>query len=271
MYATGNDQAVIEIKRDKAEAEDEISTKRFDLALRKFITAIKRAEKNIEVADRTPSIDTTTLINGIKDDRTGEVEYTATYTHPKDKQKVETGDIVTYTIRVYNEGQVDGTATKVTDYLPAGLELVSGSEININYGWKAGEQITLKDGSKVTPITSTDLSNTTIKAFDKTKTSEATTGIWQKADKGEGGLYYADLEVQCKVVATASGLDQNLRNIAAITADDGDDEDSVPEKPDLDDYTPPTNNSAYQEDDDDYEDLVLPGKTFDLALRKYIT
>lgn len=274
LYATGNDQAVIEIKRDKAEAADEISAevpKRFDLALRKFITAIKRAEKNIEVADRTPRVDTTTLINGIKDDRTGEVEYTATYTHPKDKQKVETGDIVTYKIRVYNEGQVDGKATKVTDYLPAGLELVAGSAININYGWKAGEQITLKDGSKVTPITSTDLSNTTIKAFDKTKTSEATTGIWQKAEKGEGGLYYADLEVECKVVAIASGVEQNLRNIAAIKEDSGDDDDSVPEEPILDDYTPTPDNSTYQEDDDDYEDLVLPGKTFDLALRKYIT
>ncbi len=274
LYATGNDQAVIEIKRDKAEAEDEISTevpKRFDLALRKFITAIKRAEKNIEVADRTPRVDTTTLINGIKDDRTGEVEYTATYTHPKDKQKVETGDIVTYKIRVYNEGQVDGTATEVTDYLPAGLELVAESTINTKYGWKTGEQITLKDGSKVTPITSNYLKDTTIKAFDKTKTSEITEGIWQKAEKGEGGLYYADLEVECKVVAIASGVEQNLRNIAAITADSGDDDDSVPEKPNLDDYTPPTDNSTYQEDDDDYEDLVLPGKTFDLALRKYIT
>lgn len=274
LYATGNDQAVIEIKRDKAEAEDEISTevpKRFDLALRKFITAIKRAEKNIEVADRTPRVDTTTLINGIKDDRTGEVEYTATYTHPKDKQKVETGDIVTYKIRVYNEGQVDGTATEVTDYLPAGLELVAGSAINTKYGWKTGEQITLKDGSKVTPMTSNYLKDTTIKAFDRTKTSETTEGIWQKAEKGEGGLYYADLEVECKVVAIASGVEQNLRNIAAITADSGDDDDSVPEKPNLDDYTPPTDNSTYQEDDDDYEDLVLPGKTFDLALRKYIT
>lgn len=274
LYATGNDQAVIEIKRDKAEAEDEISTevpKRFDLALRKFITAIKRAEKNIEVADRTPRVDTTTLINGIKDDRTGEVEYTATYTHPKDKQKVETGDIVTYKIRVYNEGQVDGTATEVTDYLPAGLELVAGSAINTKYGWKTGEQITLKDGSKVTPITSNYLKDTTIKAFDRTKTSETTEGIWQKAEKGEGGLYYADLEVECKVVAIASGVEQNLRNIAAITADSGDDDDSVPEKPNLDDYIPPTDNSTYQEDDDDYEDLVLPGKTFDLALRKYIT
>ena len=269
LYKGNEDQAVIEIKRDQETTKDIISTetpKRYDLALRKFITAIKRGETNVEVASRTPSIDTTTLINGITD-RTGKKQYTATYTHSKDALTVETGDIVTYTIRVYNEGEIDGKATEVTDYLPEGLELVSGGKNK----WTAGAQITLANGSKVTLITSTDLSNTTIKAFDKTKTSEATTGIWQKADKGEGGLYYADLEVQCKVVATASGLDQNLRNIAAITADDGDDEDSVPEKPDLDDYKPEENNSTYQQDDDDYEDLVLPGKTFDLALRKYIT
>lgn len=262
-------QAVVIIEKDKKTEKTEISTetpKRYDLALRKFITAIKRGETNVEVASRTPSIDTTTLINGITD-RTGKKQYTATYTHSKDALTVETGDIVTYTIRVYNEGEIDGKATEVTDYLPEGLELVSGGKNK----WTAGAQITLANGSKVTPITSTDLSNTTIKAFDKTKTSEATTGIWQKADKGEGGLYYADLEVQCKVVATASGLDQNLRNIAAITADDGDDEDSVPEKPDLDDYKPEENNSTYQQDDDDYEDLKLNKKEFDLSLRKFIS
>ena len=269
LYKGNEDQAVIEIKRDQETTKDIISTetpKRYDLALRKFITAIKRGETNVEVASRTPSIDTTTLINGITD-RTGKKQYTATYTHSKDALTVETGDIVTYTIRVYNEGEIDGKATEVTDYLPEGLELVSGGKNK----WTAGAQITLANGSKVTPITSTDLSNTTIKAFDKTKTSEATTGIWQKADKGEGGLYYADLEVQCKVVATASGLDQNLRNIAAITADDGDDEDSVPEKPDLDDYKPEENNSTYQQDDDDYEDLKLNKKEFDLSLRKFIS
>ena len=269
LYKGNEDQAVIEIKRDQETTKDTISTetpKRYDLALRKFITAIKRGETNVEVASRTPSIDTTTLINGITD-RTGKKQYTATYTHSKDALTVETGDIVTYTIRVYNEGEIDGKATEVTDYLPEGLELVSGGKNK----WTAGAQITLANGSKVTPITSTDLSNTTIKAFDKTKTSEATTGIWQKADKGEGGLYYADLEVQCKVVATASGLDQNLRNIAAITADDGDDEDSVPKKPDLDDYKPEGNNSTYQQDDDDYEDLKLNKKEFDLSLRKFIT
>ena len=33
-------------------------------------------------------------------------------------------------------------------------------------------KLTLKDGSKVTPITSNYLKDTTIKAFDKAKTSE---------------------------------------------------------------------------------------------------
>lgn len=122
LYATGNDQAVIEIKRDKAEAEDEISTevpKRFDLALRKFITAIKRAEKNIEVADRTPKINTSKL-NTI-DSTTGKKITTAEYVHPKDAVTVRKGDIVTYKIRVYNEGDRNGYATEVTDYLPEGL------------------------------------------------------------------------------------------------------------------------------------------------------
>ena len=269
LFKGNEDQAVIEIKRDQETVKDTVSTevpKRYDLALRKFITSIKRGETNIDVASRIPSIDTTTLINGITD-RTGTVQHTATYTHSKTPLTVETGDIVTYKIRVYNEGEVDGKATEVTDYLPEGLELVAGG----NNTWIAGTQITLKNGSKVTPITSNDLKDTTIKAFDKTKTSETTAGIWQKADKGEGGLYYADLEVQCKVVATASGVDQNLRNIAAITADDGDDADSVPEKPDLDNYNPTENNSTYQQDDDDYEDLKLAKKEFDLSLRKFIS
>lgn len=43
----------------------------------------------------------------------------------------------------------------------------------------------IKDGSKVTPITSNYLKDTTIKAFDKAKTSETTEGIWQKQKKAK--------------------------------------------------------------------------------------
>lgn len=267
LSAGNSSQPVVEIDREKiievdeTTPEDEENPREFDLSLRKFITSIKRNNKEVEIEDRTPKINTNTLINGIKN-RDGSIEYTATYTHPKNALPVETGDKVIYTIRIYNEGDLDGTATEVTDYLPDGLELVPKAEspTNTKYGW------TSEDGK----IIKTEyLKDTTIKAFDKDKT-EVEEG-WQKAETGDGGLYYADVQVECKVVAQPGSDDQALRNIAAITADTDDDRDSVPGDPGRDDYNPPADNSTYKEDDDDYEDLVLRGKAFDLALRKYIS
>ena len=259
------DQPVVEITKEKIADSDEITTilpKEFDLSLRKFITYIKRGDNEIKIESRVPEINTNTLINGITN-RDGTTEYTATYTHPKNPLSVELGDKVIYTIRVYNEGEVDGTATSVTDYLPEGLKFVPVSEstINASYGWTNPSN----DGKTIV----TDyLKDKTIKAFDESKTTEELG--WQRATTGNGGLYYADLQIECEVIANVTGQAQNLRNIAAITEDTGDDRDSVPGDPGRDDYNPPTDNSTYKEDDDDYEDLVLPGKEFDLALRKYI-
>ena len=253
-------QAVVELEKEKISESDEITTQVFDLALRKFITAIKRNGQQIEVANRTPSIDLSKL--NTTDERSGEKITTATYTHPKNKLGVETGDIVTYTIRIYNEGELDGTATEITDYLPTGLELVPASEsqINTTYKWVAGE------GNKIT----TDyLKDTNIKAYNSSKTTEESG--WQKAATGNSGLYYADAQVECKVVAEVSAADQDLRNIAEITDDNGDDRDSTPDNVKTNSYNPPEDNSQYQEDDDDYEDLVLKTKSFDLSLRKFIT
>ncbi len=257
------DQPVVEVNKKVIIEGDEITTqkpKEFDLSLRKFITSIRRNGQEIEIADRTPSIDLSKL--NTTDERTGEKITTAIYTHPKNKLTVETNDTVIYTIRIYNEGELDGTALQVTDYLPTGLELVpaSESEINTTYKWVAGE------GNKIT----TDyLKDTTIKAYDSSKTTEGSG--WQKAAIGDSGLYYADVQVECKVVAQVSAADQDLRNIAEITADNGDDRDSVPNNVNTGSYTPPADNSEYQEDDDDYEDLVLKAKNFDLSLRKFIT
>lgn len=258
------DQPVVEVSKKVIVRGDEITVeepKAFDLSLRKFITSIKRNNEDIEIADRTPKINTNTLINGIRN-RNGSIEYTATYTHPKNALPVETGDKVIYTIRIYNEGDLDGTATEVTDYLPDGLELVPVSESSINriYGWTSEDGKTIKTEY---------LKDSIIKAFDKDKTS-AEEG-WQKAETGDSGLYYADVKVECKVVATVGAQDKNLRNIAAITADTDDDRDSVPGDPGRNDYNPPADNSTYKEDDDDYEDLVLKPKEFDLSLRKFIT
>ena len=261
------DQPLVEIDKEKIAESDEITTKlpkKFDLSLRKFITYINGEELTGEDS-RVPSINTNTLISGLTN-RTGETEYTATYTHPKNPLQVATGDKVIYTIRVYNEGELDGTATQVTDYLPDGLELVPASEsaINTTYKWSAST-----DNKKI--IATDYLKDITIKAFDETLTEETAGEGWQKATTGVSGLYYVDLQVECKVIAEASGQDQFLRNIAAITEDTGDDIDSIPGDPGRDDYNPPVDNSAYKEDDDDYEDLILPGKSFDLSLRKFIS
>ena len=101
LYTTagGNSQPLMKVER----------LPQFDLALRKYITEVN----GVVVANsRVPAIDESTLENGT----------TATYNHRKDPVMVENGDIVTYNITIYNEGEVDGRATKIIDQLPTGLK-----------------------------------------------------------------------------------------------------------------------------------------------------
>ena len=42
-------------------------------------------------------------------------------------------------LRVYNEAEVNGYATEITDYLPEGLDYVEG-EFNEQYGWEYEEE-----------------------------------------------------------------------------------------------------------------------------------
>ena len=249
-----NQQPLVEINKEKKSESDVITNepkKEFDLSLRKFITAINHRGQVTNITNRVPQVNVETLINGIEN-RNGQIEYTATYTHSKEPITVETGDIVTYTIRVYNEGEGAATATQVTDYLPEGLELVPASEstINTRYGWEN------PSGDKTTIVTNY-LANKTIDAFDKTA--------------GVNGLKYEDIQVECKVVATVTQDNQTFRNIAAITEDNCEDRDSNPGDPGRTDYNPTSNNSTYKEDDDDYEDLKMEGKRIDLSLRKFIS
>ena len=53
---------------------------------------------------------------------------TATYNHNKKPVAVKPGDVVTYTIRVYNEGELDGYVGEITDYLPPELEFINDME-----------------------------------------------------------------------------------------------------------------------------------------------
>ncbi len=240
---------------NNVESEDDIDKEHlklshFDLSLRKFITKLNNQKVS---PSREPKVDVTGLKAG--------TTTTATYKHSKDPVGVQTGDIVTYTIRVYNEGKIDGYVEEITDYIPEGLEFIkpSNSTINSKYQWKLSE-----DGKK---ITTTYLSeeksnkestnkeeNFLIKAFDKT------------AENAQ--LDYRDVQVEFKVIA-ANSTEEVLRNIAEISNDSNKDDDSDPNNVKTNKYTPPEDNSKYQEDDDDYEDLVM--KYFDLSLRKFIT
>ena len=86
---------------------EDLLLSRFDLALRKFITGVN----DQEITNREPQVDTSkfgTIVDG------KEVT-TCTYNHTKEPVRVEHNDIVTYTIRIYNEGTVDGYAAVVKE------------------------------------------------------------------------------------------------------------------------------------------------------------
>ena len=238
----------------------------FDLSLRKFITSLNGTELEGENS-REPRLDVSKLNNP---------DTTAIYKHPKNKLTVETNDTVIYTIRVYNEGDLDGKATLVTDYLPDGLQMVAGSTINEKWTMYDSEGNVTENVEDAVKVTTDALKDTVIMAYNPLKTEKVGEEKWQKATEGgNSGLYYADLTVECKVVATMGSEDKTLKNVAEITEDTGDDRDSTPGNVFEDDeHTPGDEEDEYtpgEEDDDDFEDLVLPTKKFDLALRKYIT
>ena len=244
--APSDEQPIVVVERNKEEYSDsdqftyveepEPEPEIFDLALRKFIVSINN---NAPTTSRVPNISNSTL----QDLNAGRVT-TAEKVHPKNALKVATGDTVIYTIRVYNEGNVDAIVTEITDYLPDGLELRSGGTINTQYNWHDNG-----DGT----VTTDYLDGEVIPAFNGTN------------------LEYRDVQIECEVTARTQEDDVNLKNIAEITGatdstgTDRTDRDSTPDNVDLDDY-----GNQSQEDDDDFEDLVILGRYFDLSLRKFI-
>lgn len=225
----------------------------FDLALRKQITSIYNTfnKKETKYNDRYAKLDNNynnTIYNY--------------YDVDSNIPTVVENDIVTYSIRIYNEGETDGTATWVTDRLPSGLQYLQDDKTNKEYGWKAFKQSTagaekaIKIGEKYyeeVPFDSNEiymyateyLDNTTIKAYT-----------------GEGEATYGEVFMTARVKAkteVANGVEYKLRNIAEIGDDDNDDDDS----------TPGDESKWKDQDDVDVEDLKLV--EFDLALRKWVT
>ena len=261
-------QPVVIISRQKQNYRDavtiNITQPEFDLALRKFITSVKG--QNVEIS-REPVItqeDLRGLATGSADFDNGT---TVTKTHTKTPLVVEKDNRIIYTIRVYNEGDIDGYADTIVDYLPEGLELVDPSEstINTKYGWQV---VTPDNGSTQIMVSTSYLQNTLISAFDK------------NPDNGVYSIDYEDVQIECRVTRDPTEQDISLKNVAEIEeAHDitgGElDRDSVPSdltSDQVNSYLPGTSEDGKgYEDDDDYEELVMLGKYFDLSLRKFIT
>ena len=264
--------------------------KEFDLSLRKSITSIQKTDGtkvqlNVNRANadasnniRNITINTSKLDNKTDDNKSDYTTTTAEYKHRKDPVTIDTGDLITYTITVYNEGSVDGRAKKIIDQLPTGLKFnqEETNNINKNSGYKFEYDET---SNRITISEQTEQANL-------------------KAYTGNGSLSSKEIQLVCKVEQERQDQEIILTNIAWIAEDTNTsnltDRDSQPtnipnkSKDELKTtdvgYTGKDTHSREdlanadtyfkgQEDDDDFDKLVLPAKVkiFDLSLRKYIT
>ena len=218
---------------EKVSYEVENTKLNFDLALRKFITKVQ--DKDITTRIPQPKIDG------------GKI----TYDHTKDPVVVHTGDTVIYTIRVYNEGNIDGYAKEIEDNIPEYLEYLPEESTNVEYMWKMydenGEETT--DKSKAVSIRTSYLSKENgedklLKAFDGTT------------------LNYKDVKVAFKVKDPNSNT-TIITNKAQIFDDsdkNGDKIEDIDSKP-----------GEWNDGEDDQDEEHVKVEYFDLALLKFVS
>lgn len=290
--AEPSDQPVLlvedEVIDGNGNTETVVENRKPDFALRKYITKIERDGEEVTIASRVPVPDTSTLITG--------ESTTAIYKHSKKPVEVKTGDIVTYTIAVYNEGQIEGKVTEIIDYLPDRIEFVP--EKNPDF-------VAVRDGDDIQNLSEDDiqeilqeaettkkylyqiLDNKLIIRYLEEYTLNPITADTNKLDSKE-------INIVCKVIAIEQDADEQdadlvLTNMAEISEyeveGDIEDRDSKPNYnpailTDLANYwgtniiqgeTESENYYVGQEDDDDFEKVVIKGANFDLALRKFIS
>ena len=253
LYTTagGNSQPLMKVEKIPLE---------FDLALRKYITEVN----GVAVANsRVPVIDESTLENGT----------TATYNHRKEPVTVENGNIVTYNITIYNEGDLDGRATKIIDQLPTGLKY---SQI-ITQGFTAEYD---EETNRVT-ITREESNTENLTAYQQGQLDSETIEIECIVDESENG----------KILTNVAWIAEEVDEYGNVIIDEvGKDRDSEPgttpnvNKDNMKDYKGNTENiddltdETYfykgEQDDNDFEKLIVnvsEEKEFDLKLIKRIT
>ena len=257
----------------------EVEGKTFDLSLQKFITKIN---KMAPATSREPVVDVTNLKNGTSTD--------AKYTTAKTPLVVEKGDIITYTIRVYNEGELAGYAEEVADYIPEGLGFLVGHTTNVANYWaipensktvklntidNAVKNVSIDDFNDIESLQDVDvvvgkakLVSTKLKS-SATDTKNLIDGFDKKSDTE---LAYKDIQVVC-VVLTEEATNNNFRNIAEVNKDSDKNREEVTDIDSNPDTVNPDNypGDDQNQDDNDYENLTTDPKEFDLSLQKFIS
>lgn len=228
---------------------EKLIIKPFDLALRKFITQVNEQT----VTSRIPQVKYDSTNNKI------------TYEHTKEPVEVVADSTVIYTIRVYNEGEVDGYASRITDDIPQGLEFLPQNSVNKEYRWvmyDANGNVT-EDVMQAAKITTDYLSKE--QGEERMKQDNTLTenpALLSAFDKEKNNIDYAEVKVAFKVVqsSTSNNIIINSAQISEDTDKDGNDIDDIDSTPD---------KWIDEEDDQDKEYIKLT--YFDLALRKWVT
>ena len=244
--------------------------KEFDLSLRKFITEVNGEEL---IESREPQVDVSKLIN--------KESTTATYNHSKEPVDVNPTDIVTYTIRVYNEGELDGYASKIMDDVPQGLVFVpatfdeNGNPTNINAKYRWALYREALEGEKVDELNSINYNNKVYIVTDNVEEADVIVTDYLCKENGENNIIkafnpetmkeldYKEVKVAFKVIEPETS-DRIIINYAQITENS----DSQGDRTIIDrDSTP--NEWIEGEDDQDIEKIKV--RYFDLSLLKWVT
>ena len=182
------------------------------------------------------------------------------YTHTKEPVSTANGSIVTYNIRVYNEGTIAGYATEITDDLPEGLQFLPQNDTNKEYRWKMID----KEGKETehveeaVKITTDYLS----KAQEKQPNANLLKAFNAKAGLTDTNPDYREVKIAFKVTEPNTS-DRILINTAEISEDSDANGDAI------DDVDSTPGNNKEGEDDIDIEKVKV--KYFDLALKKWVT
>ena len=212
---------------------EKVYVKEFDLALRKFITQIQGKD----VTTRVPQ---TKIENGV-----------ISYEHPKDALIVHVGDVVIYTLRIYNEGEIDGYASEITDDIPEYLEYLPEESTNVQYMWKMYDE----NGNETEKV------EEAVKVKTQYLSKENGEENLLKAFDGET-LSYKDIKIAFKVKDPNSNT-YIITNHAQISDDTDEDGNTVKDK---DSETDEWNEG---EDDQDIENVKV--EYFDLSLLKFVS